>query len=211
MLTKNDRRYCVYTLRYRGIPFYIGKGLPNRPKTHYYPSELKKNHPKNYILNNFDTYITIEKDGLTNDEANAFEKQLIEVWGYENLTNKTRGGSGTDGRTATPEHRAKMTGDKNPMYGRVGDKHPFYGKNHTPEALAKISGDKNPMYGRGSEMIGEKNPSYDATVRTFQHKDGRIETCTQFELRTKYGLTRQNLSKVVNGKRPSCDGWRVVI
>lgn len=32
-----------------------------------------------------------------------------------------------------------LMGDKNPNYGRVGEKHPMFGKHHTPEARMKIS------------------------------------------------------------------------
>jgi hypothetical protein len=71
-----------------------------------------------------------------------------------------------------------------------GNKHPLYGKNHSPETLSKMR---------------------DATVHTFQHKDGSIETCTQNELRTKYGLNPGSLSSVVSGKLKSTGKWRLVI
>jgi hypothetical protein len=56
---------------------------------------------------------------------------------------------------------------------------------------------------------GKNNPSYDHTVYTFYHKDGRIEKCTQFELRTKYNLKATNLSEVINGNQKSVRGWRI--
>jgi group I intron endonuclease len=222
MITKNDRRYCVYMLRFSatGEPFYIGKGLYDRPRKHYTLSSLKQESPKNFILNNFDTYITIEKDGLTNDEANAYEKELIALWGLENLTNRTRGGSGTDGFKHTAETIAKKSGENHPQFGKTGVKSHMYGKTLTPEVRAKISekmsGEKNPMFGKNhtpearAKQTGDKNHNYDTTVYTFQHKDGRIETCTKWELRTKYNLNSGNLGKVVSGKRKSAGGWRVV-
>ena len=57
-------------------------------------------------------------------------------------------------RTWTPERRAriraKMLGERNPMYGRTGALNPAYGKDH--------SGDFNGMYGKHqSEAAKEKN------------------------------------------------------
>lgn len=65
---------------------------------------------------------------------------LVEQWGY----NQDLGGTGHKRTQATIEkHRAaikgkkqsvehvekrKMVGEKNPMFGRIGDKHPLYGK-----------------------------------------------------------------------------------
>lgn len=56
---------------------------------------------------------------------------------------------------------------------------------------------------------GENNHSYDHAIRTFYHKNGNIETCTQFELRTKYHLKASNLSEVINGNQKSTKGWRI--
>ena len=56
---------------------------------------------------------------------------------------------------------------------------------------------------------GSKNPTYDHTVRHFIHKDGTVETCTQYELRTKYGLHQGSLGKVVSGGRATHKGWRM--
>lgn len=192
MINKNERRYCVYMLRFSatGEPFYIGKGLCNRPSQHYCQCNRSKKGPKNVIINNFDTYYTIEREGLTNYEANAYEKELIAIWGFENLTNLTRGGSGTDGRIASKETRAKMSGENNPMFG----------KSHSEEAKAKL---REAMIGKS----GKNSHNYDTTVHTFRHKDGRLETCTQYELRIKYSLNKGNLSSVVNGKRRNTGGY----
>lgn len=234
MTTKNDRRYCVYMLRFpaTGEPFYIGKGLCCRPQRHYTPSSRKVKHPKNDILNNFDTYYTVEREGLTNDEANAYEKELIALWGFENLTNLTRGGSGTDGCIVSAETRAKQSEAKR---GRglspetlakiSGENHHMFGKSHSLETRTKISeaqsGEKGHWFGKNlstetrakqSEAVsGDKHPAYDTTVYNFQHKDGRIEACTQYELRIKYNLIQSHLSGVVRGKRKSTGGWGLVI
>lgn len=47
------------------------------------------------------------------------------------------------------------------------------------------------------------------TIFTFIHVTGIIEVCTQYDLRTKYGLNSGNLASVVFGKRKSCKGWSI--
>jgi len=55
---------------------------------------------------------------------------------------------------------------------------------------------------------GSNNPRYDHTVYTFIHKSGITETCTQFELRTKYNLSQGRIGDVVRGNRKTHKGWR---
>jgi len=61
----------------------------------------------------------------------------------------------------------------------------------------------------GELQRGKNNPSYDHTIRTFYHKEGKVEICTQFELKQKYGLNAANLSEVINGNQKSTRGWRI--
>ena len=61
----------------------------------------------------------------------------------------------------------------------------------------------------GEMQRGENNHSYDKTIYTFYHKDGIIETSTQFQLRTKYNLKATNLSEVIHGNQKSTKGWRI--
>ena len=57
----------------------------------------------------------------------------------------------------------RTKGEKNPMYGRTGEKHPRYGKTnsekHKKIMSFRMMGEKNPMYGR----TGEKSPMYGKT------------------------------------------------
>jgi hypothetical protein len=56
----------------------------------------------------------------------------------------------------TEEHRVKnskaLSGNKNPMFGKVGNQHPAFGNKHTDEMIAYLSetrmGTQNPMYGK---------------------------------------------------------------
>jgi hypothetical protein len=58
---------------------------------------------------------------------------------------------------------------------------------------------------------GKNNPVYDHTIRTFEHKDGSIETCTQRELIEKYNLNKGNVATMINhpDKVKTVSGWRV--
>lgn len=51
----------------------------------------------------------------------------------------------------------------------------------------------------------------DKTIRTFHHKDGRVEKCTTLELRNLYGINQGNLCSMINGHRKSAGGWRLIV
>jgi hypothetical protein len=60
------------------------------------------------------------------------------------------------------------------------------------------------------KLAGNNHPSYDNTVHTFKNDDGRQETCTQYDLRMKHGLPQGNMSALMNGRKKSVYGWRLV-
>ena len=55
---------------------------------------------------------------------------------------------------------------------------------------------------------GESHGNFDATLRTFQHEDGREVTATTHDMRNKYGC-KCGISSVVTGKAYSHRGWRL--
>jgi hypothetical protein len=73
--------------------------------------------------------------------------------------------------------RQQNVGDKNPMFGMCGDKHPFYGKNHTEETKNNLSekniGNKNPFYGKHhtKEAIQNIKKNNTGKKRTKQTRD----------------------------------------
>lgn len=75
------------------------------------------------------------------------------------------------GRSHSEESIQKMkqntdhSGKNNPMYGRKGDKHHFYGEKR-PEHSEKMSGENNPMYG----LTGDRHPK-----TGFQHSEEWIQ------------------------------------
>lgn len=57
---------------------------------------------------------------------------------------------------------------------------------------------------------GKGNVNFSPEMHVFAHPDhGEIE-CTQYELRTKFGLPHSNLSRLVKGIRGAVHGWRIV-
>lgn len=61
-----------------------------------------------------------------------------------------------------------------------------------------------------TNKLNDKNPNYDFTVRTFQHKSGIIEHCTRRELINKYDLRESSVSQLIKGKLKSTNGWKML-
>ena len=95
------------------------------------------------------------------------------------------------GKEFSEDHRQKISeslkgkncGENNPMYGKAGEKHHFYGSKHTleslqkmseskkglklsPETIHKISGENNHMHGKTGENSPNARPEH-AEARWF--------------------------------------------
>ena len=73
--------------------------------------------------------VLIENNQLTDIELNRLEQEYIKNYNsFENGFNETAGGEGTVKRVFSPITRQKLSdnvkGEKNPMYGRVGETNP---------------------------------------------------------------------------------------
>ena len=86
-------RYVVYAWLDDLVPFYIGKGLPERPhqERSRNPHTLAK-RKSSLTKGTFSVVILLTH--LTNEQACSWEKKLISEIGIENLTNFTEGGDG---------------------------------------------------------------------------------------------------------------------
>lgn len=157
-----DKTFYVYQLRDPRFtePFYIGKGKSTRAWEHITQARLyaaqkpvkDNNYHKHNIINKIErdgVQVNIELllDGLTNDEALAWEIFFIGIYGRADegkgpLTNWTDGGDGTVNQFWSDEARAaasvRNAGHNNPAYGRKGSSHPMFGV--TPETVPTFAG-----------------------------------------------------------------------
>jgi len=61
------------------------------------------------------------------------------------------------------ENHANFKGRNNPMFGRTGEKHPFYGKHHSEEFRKKMS----------ESQKGEKHPNWNPNLTDEERQDKR--------------------------------------
>ena len=155
---EESREFYVYKhiRKDNNTAFYIGKGKGSRI---YKP---KRNKHYNRIRKKYGCYVVKIKENLTEKEAFALEREIIEdyvfVFGYginikgyykgynenEHLTNCTWGGEGVSGGQLSEEHKKKISekvsGEKNGMWGKQS---PNRGKkglfHHSEEVKQKIS------------------------------------------------------------------------
>jgi|688.fasta_scaffold255090_2 hypothetical protein len=139
---KPANRFYVYLfLRHDGTPYYVGKGTGRRQ----WEGSRRINMPKDLNRN-----LRI-LDQMTEEDAFAWEKLLIAVYGRKDLgagilCNLTDGGDGTSGNVFSEESKAKMSaakiGKPRSEAARQRIREVTTGRLHTPEAKAKISATK---------------------------------------------------------------------
>ena len=176
-ISPSNKRYIGITKR-EAKKRWGYKGNRYKNNEHFY-SAINK-----YGWDNFQ-HIIIAK-GLTKEEAEWLEIELIKVW---DTTNRDKGYNIVEGGNAFDG----LKGELNPMYGLKGELSPLYGIERSKETREKMSkvkkGELNPMYGKGYLISGEKHPMY-----------GR-----KGELCPNYGLkrseeTKEKISKSRKGK-----------
>lgn len=94
-------------------------------------------------------------------------------------------------------------------------------RKHTEESKRKMSvaqsKENNPMWGKQlseehkaklKDARKGKQPSIDPIIYIFQHPDHGVIQCSQYALKTRYGLST-NLSQVIKGRKKHCKQWTV--
>ena len=160
---------------------YVGKGKGRRINV------PKRNKHYNRIRKKYGCYVVKIKENLTEKEAFALEREIIEdyvfvfgyginIKGYRNysnkkyLTNCTWGGEGTSGlnpfankteeemKVICEKISEAVSGEKNGMFGRTGRNHPMYSKNPLAN---KTPEEIEIIRKKNSESHkGDKNPKY---------------------------------------------------
>lgn len=185
--TRNDNGEC----------FYIGIGSDFEYKRAYTKSSRNK-HWSN-IVNSCDYTISILLTDLTWEEACEVERCLILKIGRRDLgtgplVNMTDGGDGTLNRIHSDDTRKKMSelsigkyvGERNPMYGKRGEKSPHFGKKHSEDRKIKIG---------KSRTLG-KHP---LAKLVFDTQTGIYYSCAR-ELSQITGIKYTRLTDYLNGR-----------
>lgn len=187
--SNNMRDHYVYRHRRLDTNevFYIGKGsvyqsVKSRKsyKKRYSRafSRGSRNIWWNNIVNKANYSVEIVSKNLTEEEAFELEVFLIGLYGRKDLelgtlVNITDGGEGTSGHKLTKERTEaiikrnsgennrwyKCVPEEHPMFGRVKELNPFFGKSHSEESLSKMKGPRE-------KMKGENHPKTSIILNT---------------------------------------------
>lgn len=130
-------------------------------------------------------YFNIEHIEIFNTTEDAYrteQKRIKDIWGSEKLLNRHFQDDDKDIWLTT-----SLPAERNPMFGRTGDKHPLYGK---VGAMKGKTGKEHPMFGRRFPGMnaGEKNYWYG--------KSSPMKGCVPWENPSaiKYGTVKMWLS-----------------
>lgn len=71
---------------------------------------------------------------------------------------------------------------------------------------------RDKMTGRPSKTKGKNNGRYNYAIYKFRHIDGRTESCTKWELYTKYNLAKENVGALFGElpRQKSVKGWSLI-
>lgn len=188
-----------------GRVFYVGKGKGRRAW-----STDRKNIHWRRVQAKHGFSVQIVLDRVHEPCALTMEKILISAIGRGNLTNLTDGGEGATGYFP-PEHvRKKMSLAKKgkprgptPEWVREKIRQSHIGLRPTNEALRNMS------LAKIGKSLGRSSPSYDHTVRSFQHRDGYLFTGTRGDFIKEFQLADGCVSNLMSGKRKTVKGWKI--
>lgn len=190
----NGKKYIGQTCKTPSARWQNGTGY--KTQKHFWNAICK------YGWDNFEHEVVASN--LTQDEANTFEKILIEKLETMNPDkgyNKDSGGN--NGKRASEETRKKIS------LSHIGEKNPMYGK-HMSEENKKIrsqkwKGENNPIHGKTGINAHHITPIYKIDKET-DKVICRYDTIHQAEEDT--GAFHGNIVKCCCGKRNTAGGFK---
>lgn len=196
-------------------------GIYNRWIIHIQLLNNNKHHNQ-YLQNSWNKYgaesFRFNIIEITNENLSDREKYWGKYYnalapnGYSLILGEDRPVFSETTKTKMSQNHADFSGEKSPMYGRTGSKHPCWkrkvsleerqrrsGKHHTQETKDRISkansGDKNGMYGR----TGSRHPNYRSDVPPgWELYKMKKNGWTIKALSKKYKYDRHLISKRIN-------------
>ena len=228
-----DKDFYVYEHRRTsdGSVFYVGKGRGRRLFSQSKRNKYWNNSVKKHGFTAHKIY-----EGLSEDRAFELEALIIDAYGPENLANLTGGGDGMKSpadevrkrfselqseRWNQPEYRenllSKMKGRKHTAdtiskmsiahKGRVRTEEHCKNLSKSLSGLKKSEAHKKKIsiLKKGS-MSGEKNPSFDWTLRFF-YSEKKCMITTAWHFANINGFKRYNVDNLIRGKCKIHNGW----
>lgn len=146
------------------------------------------------IYGDFEMYLAVQRmqsKSKTHKREFRFNSRLFEAMKKNCQKLNSEWHIGKCSGMNNPMYGVHLFGEKNPMYGRRGDKSPWFGKKHTPEELKKMSD-------------SSKNKK-----KVVAYKDGNLfgeyESIT--EASTVLSADKSTICKVLRGKRSQTIGF----
>lgn len=146
--------------------------------------------------------------------AKAQSELALELWSSPEYCEKQSESRRTKWKNEKyrTQQSERMSGSNNPMYGKPGTRLGKHDSDETREkksAVMKVTLATPESRARRSAANRESNnPRYDHTQYQFTHEIHGERMCTQYELRTEFGLAQQSLSAVCRGRARTNKGWR---
>jgi len=182
--------------------FYFGQSQNIALRRNQHMSELDRGvHPNSIMQRCYDKYqdfemrVSVECDL---SDIHREEQRLLDMFhGTENCMNIAHHAEAPSrGRKHTLEARRKMSATKREWYLR-----------ERPEAAkARAVKARQVAKRRQSSIIRQLR---DMPLQEFHHIDGRVITCTPWELHKQHGAKRAALLRLIKGQSRQAQGWRL--
>lgn len=236
-LTTDGERYYIGVRSCEGNPWkdnYWGtpkteKGFEKRV-THkliltYHDTQQEAKEAEEYFHAHFNVKDDPRFANHANAKANSFAEIGTEPWNKNvprTEETKAKISASKTGKPLSNKQKAglskRFSGKGNNQYGKFGENHPAYGHTKTEECRRRIgeaarirqTGKKASAETKkkmSKQKQGKNNPNVNKREYLFVHVTHGEVICTCLELREKFGLSKQNVSNIVNGWQKTSKGW----